>query len=261
MIDGRWLNSADIEAPHAIGRCSAPASPSSTAYLRGETRTITLERHELRRGRRARHGRARSRSRQRGVHHAVGGEARLRDRRQAEPALRPRRRPGTTQETADAIPTAINLGGPDQVSTKVPSDVLQAASQADKTLAADRAVRGPARAGGRRARHRERHVDLGDPTIVGDRHPARGRPQPVEDRLAVPARVAVRRHPRRDPRRRARGRRRVSRVRVRGLGRRDRLPQDPDLDGPRAARVGRSRACTRRSRPRRLEPLETLRLG
>ena len=42
--------------------------------------------------------------------------------------------PGETQATADAIPTAINLGGPDQVSTKVPSDVLQAASQADKTL-------------------------------------------------------------------------------------------------------------------------------
>ena len=41
---------------------------------------------------------------------------------------------GRTQETADAIPTAINLGGPDQVSTKVPSDVLQASAQADKTL-------------------------------------------------------------------------------------------------------------------------------
>src|SRR5262249_2307746 len=38
------------------------------------------------------------------------------------------------QAPADAIPTAINLGGPDQVSTKVPSDVLKAASQADKTL-------------------------------------------------------------------------------------------------------------------------------
>jgi putative ABC transport system permease protein len=42
--------------------------------------------------------------------------------------------PSETQRTADAIPTAINLGGPDEVSTKVPSDVLQAASQADKTL-------------------------------------------------------------------------------------------------------------------------------
>src|SRR5262249_30265655 len=45
-----------------------------------------------------------------------------------------RSKPGDTQQTADAIPTAINLGGPDEVSTKVPSDVLQAASQADKTL-------------------------------------------------------------------------------------------------------------------------------
>ena len=48
--------------------------------------------------------------------------------------------------------------------------------------AADRAVRGPARARGRRPRHRERHVDLGDPAIVGDRHPPRGGPQPLEDR-------------------------------------------------------------------------------
>jgi len=36
--------------------------------------------------------------------------------------------PGTTQETADALPTAINLGGTDSVSTKIPSDALQAAS-------------------------------------------------------------------------------------------------------------------------------------
>ena len=41
---------------------------------------------------------------------------------------------GTTQATANAIPTAISLGGSDQVSTKIPSDVLQAASQANKTL-------------------------------------------------------------------------------------------------------------------------------
>lgn len=42
--------------------------------------------------------------------------------------------PGTTAETALAIPTAINLGGPDQVSTQVPSDVLEASAQANKTL-------------------------------------------------------------------------------------------------------------------------------
>jgi putative ABC transport system permease protein len=41
---------------------------------------------------------------------------------------------GLTQATADAIPTAIGLGGPDQVSTKVPSDALEASAQADETL-------------------------------------------------------------------------------------------------------------------------------
>ena len=41
---------------------------------------------------------------------------------------------GTTQATANAIPTAISLGGPDQVSTQVPSDVLAAQAQANKTL-------------------------------------------------------------------------------------------------------------------------------
>jgi putative ABC transport system permease protein len=41
---------------------------------------------------------------------------------------------GETKATADAIPTAINLGGPEQVSTKIPSDALEASAQADKTL-------------------------------------------------------------------------------------------------------------------------------
>jgi len=41
---------------------------------------------------------------------------------------------GRTQETADAIPTAISLGGPDEVSTEVPTDVLAASARADKTL-------------------------------------------------------------------------------------------------------------------------------
>jgi len=42
--------------------------------------------------------------------------------------------PGETQATTDAIPTAITLGGTDQVTTKIPSDALSAASKADKTL-------------------------------------------------------------------------------------------------------------------------------
>jgi putative ABC transport system permease protein len=45
-----------------------------------------------------------------------------------------RAKPGHTRATADALPTAINLGGPESVSTKVPSDALAASAQADKTL-------------------------------------------------------------------------------------------------------------------------------
>jgi putative ABC transport system permease protein len=45
-----------------------------------------------------------------------------------------RTQPGTTQATADVIPTAIDLGGQDQSSTQIPSDVLQAQAQANKTL-------------------------------------------------------------------------------------------------------------------------------
>jgi len=41
---------------------------------------------------------------------------------------------GATQETTDALPTAIALGGTNQVSTKIPSDALQASAQADETL-------------------------------------------------------------------------------------------------------------------------------
>ena len=41
---------------------------------------------------------------------------------------------GTTQATANAIPTAINLGGPNQASTQIPSNVLAAAAQANRTL-------------------------------------------------------------------------------------------------------------------------------
>ena len=45
-----------------------------------------------------------------------------------------RAKPGTTQETSDALSTAINLGGPEAVTTKIPTDALQASARADKTL-------------------------------------------------------------------------------------------------------------------------------
>ena len=41
---------------------------------------------------------------------------------------------GTTQATANAMQSAISLGGTDQLSTQVPSDVLSAQAQANKTL-------------------------------------------------------------------------------------------------------------------------------
>ncbi len=41
---------------------------------------------------------------------------------------------GTTAATAAAVPTAVSLGGTTQLSTQVPSNVLQAAAQANKTL-------------------------------------------------------------------------------------------------------------------------------
>ncbi len=41
---------------------------------------------------------------------------------------------GQTEATADALPIAINLGGPEAVSTQIPSDALEASAQADKTL-------------------------------------------------------------------------------------------------------------------------------
>jgi len=45
-----------------------------------------------------------------------------------------RARPGTTQATSDAIPTAVSLGSSDSVTTKIPSDALEASARADKTL-------------------------------------------------------------------------------------------------------------------------------
>ncbi|HYD09956.1 MAG TPA: ABC transporter permease [Acidimicrobiales bacterium] len=41
---------------------------------------------------------------------------------------------GTTTEAALSIPTAISLGGSDEATTEIPSDVLAASAQADKTL-------------------------------------------------------------------------------------------------------------------------------
>lgn len=41
---------------------------------------------------------------------------------------------GSTEDTADSIPTAVALGGPDEVTVEVPTDILEASAQADETL-------------------------------------------------------------------------------------------------------------------------------
>jgi putative ABC transport system permease protein len=132
LVDGRWLDGADNRL-HLLSAVIGSGLAKQYAYLPGETRTIRLN----------------------NTNFGVVGEL---GRVELDPTLdnavfitqwaskyvfdtdgKPnqvyvRAEPGTTQETANAIPTAISLGGPDQASTTVPSDVLQAASQADKTL-------------------------------------------------------------------------------------------------------------------------------
>jgi len=132
MRDGRWLNAADTKL-HTRSAVLGAGIAKQYGYLRGENRTIRLNTVDY------------------GVVGVMGSVALDPDLDNAvfvtqwaakhdfstdgKPnQLYVRSNPKYTQATADAIPTAINLGGPDEVSTKVPSDVLKAASQADKTL-------------------------------------------------------------------------------------------------------------------------------
>jgi putative ABC transport system permease protein len=132
MQNGRWLNRADTKL-HAPAAVLGAGIAKQYGYLRGELRTVRLNSTNF------------------GVVGVLGPVALDPDLDNAvfitqwsaehvfstegKPnQLYVRSEPSQTQKTADAIPTAINLGGPDEVSTKVPSDVLKAASQADKTL-------------------------------------------------------------------------------------------------------------------------------
>jgi putative ABC transport system permease protein len=132
MVDGRWLDSADTDL-HLRSVVLGKGLAKQYGYLPGETRTIRLN----------------------NVNFGVVG---VLNTVPLDPTLdnaafvtewaakhdlgtngRPnqlyiRSSPGTTQDTANAIPTAINLGGSVQVSTQVPSDALEAQAQANKTL-------------------------------------------------------------------------------------------------------------------------------
>ena len=132
VIDGRWLNKAD-EQLHVDSVVLGEGIAKQYGYLPGEVRTIELN----------------------GVNFGVVGvlgpvpldpdldnavfvtqwAAQNVFQTNGQPnQLYVRADPGTTQQTANAIPTAISLGGSDQTSTQVPSDVLQAAAQANTTL-------------------------------------------------------------------------------------------------------------------------------
>ncbi len=132
MLDGRWLDSADTQL-HLRSVVLGEGIAKQYGYLPGETRTIQLNGYNF------------------GVVGVLGPvpldptldnaafvtewTAKHVLGTNGEPnELYIRALPGTTQATANAIPTAISLGGPNQVSTQIPSDALQAQSQANKTL-------------------------------------------------------------------------------------------------------------------------------
>ena len=180
-------------APHCARSSSARGSPSSTATCPGETRTIRLNNTNF------------------GVVGVLGSVPLDPDLDNAafvtqwaakhvfgtngQPnqlyvRTRNRHHPGHGQR---ASPRPSTSAGPTRSPTQIPSDVLQAAAQANKTLqqvALLAGLLGPHR---RRDRHRQRHVDLGHPALVRDRHPPGRRPQPLQDRRPVPPRVALRR--------------------------------------------------------------------
>jgi putative ABC transport system permease protein len=132
MTDGRWLDDADVRL-HLASAVIGEGLAQHYGYLPGEIRTIQLN----------------------GKNFGVVGvlssvpldpsldNAAFVTQWSAKHVFHTNGKPnqvyvrstnGTTQATANALTTAISLGGPTQLSTTVPSDVLQAASQANKTL-------------------------------------------------------------------------------------------------------------------------------
>ncbi len=132
LLDGRWLDNADIRL-HLLSVVLGEGIAHQYGYLPGEMRTIQLNNTNF------------------GVVGVLGPVA-------LDPTLDNavfvtqwaakqhlgtnglpnelyvRAQNGTTQATANAMQTAISLGGTDQLSTQVPSDVLSAQAQANKTL-------------------------------------------------------------------------------------------------------------------------------
>ena len=188
LLDGRWLNRSDSQL-HLRSVVLGSGIARQYGYLPGEVRTILLNGTNF------------------GVVGVLGPVALDPDLDNAAfvtqwaakhilgtnglpNQLYIRAVPGTTQGTANAIPTAINLGGPDQVSTQDPQRRAPSRSAGQQNPPGGRVAGGSAGLDGRRHRHRQCHVDLRHSAVGRDRDsPCRG-PQPFQDRRTVPARVA-----------------------------------------------------------------------
>ena len=132
LLDGRWLDAADTRL-HTRAVVLGSGIAKQYGYLPGEARTIMLNGENF--GVVGVLGPVKldptldnaAFVTQWAAKHVLGTNGKPNE-------LYVRSAPDATQATANAIPTAINLGGPAQVSTQIPSDVLQAAAKANKTL-------------------------------------------------------------------------------------------------------------------------------
>src|SRR5438270_9121230 len=132
MVSGRWLDAADLaNGTRAIVRGSGLAK--EYGYLTGEERTVRLGTTDF-----GVVGVLSPVELDPGLDNAVfmtQWAAKHVFSTEGKPTkLYIRAKEGHTGETSDAVPTAVNLGGSDSIKTNVPSDVLAASSQADKTL-------------------------------------------------------------------------------------------------------------------------------
>jgi putative ABC transport system permease protein len=132
VIAGRWFDNADIEGasrPAVIGTGLA----QQYGYLPGEIRTIRLNGVDF-----GVVGVLGNVDLDPGLENAVFitlADAENDFGTEGEPTkVYIRSEDGTTPRTATMIPTAISLGGTDEVAVEVPSDALKASAQADKTL-------------------------------------------------------------------------------------------------------------------------------
>ncbi len=132
VVSGRWLDSAD-SVDGARAAVLGAGLAQQYGYLKGEIRSIRLNSIDY-----GVVGVLGPVQLEPGLDNAVfitESDAKRDFGTKGEPTtLYVRAADGRTRATADALPTAVSLGGTAGVTTQVPSDALQASAQADKTL-------------------------------------------------------------------------------------------------------------------------------